>query len=378
MNSLLVVSGQSDNVPLPSTVHLLDLSSNKWSIPQTNGEVPQNLSYPAGWYDPPYVFIHGGRTKDKSLNDTYFLDLESFTWRKIFTMEQPSSRYGHCAVRNEDKQAYIFGGCNIGKKNERFLSDLNKLEYKSIVIVEGSNNVNGASWITNIATKGEQPTGRKGYQMIYLQSINSLILYGGETKQGINDNSVYLFNIDEKEWTKLTLKGEALNERAYHLMMLSGGDNIMVYGGKMKDGTISNDIFNVSISTTEVNKREFEGGAQEKRYCMSSCEVIDTNDNYHLMILGGKNEKNTYYEMDLVDVLFEKGENKEEKKIQDEKIKSLPAHLPPTNKNGIPISSRGTKDKVDNKKEIKLQELIQNQNEFIQKYEKYQNITKEL
>ena len=187
-----------------------------------------------------------------------------------------------------------------------------------------------------------------------------------------------MFNIDEKEWTKLTLKGEALNERAYHLMMLSGGDNIMVYGGKMKDGTISNDIFNVSISTTEVNKIEFEGGAQEKRYCMSSCEVIDTNDNYHLMILGGKNEKNTYYEMDLVDVLFEKGENKEEKKIQDEKIKSLPAHLPPTNKNGIPISSRGTKDKVDNKKEIKLQELIQNQNEFIQKYEKYQNITKEL
>ena len=266
-----------------------------------------------------------------------------------------------------------------GEKNTvKLANDLNKLEYKSIVIVEGSNNVNGASWITNIATKGEQPTGRKGYQMIYLQSINSLILYGGETKQGINDNSVYLFNIDEKEWTKLTLKGEALNERAYHLMMLSGGDNIMVYGGKMKDGTISNDIFNVSISTTEVNKIEFEGGAQEKRYCMSSCEVIDTNDNYHLMILGGKNEKNTYYEMDLVDVLFEKGENKEEKKIQDEKIKSLPAHLPPTNKNGIPISSRGTKDKVDNKKEIKLQELIQNQNEFIQKYEKYQNITKEL
>lgn len=377
MNSLLVLTGQSDNAPLLSTVYLLDLSNNKWSTPQTKGEVPQCLSYPAGWYDPPYVFIHGGRTKDKSLNDTYFLDLESFTWRKIFTMEQPSSRYGHCAVRNDDKQAYIFGGCNIGKKNERFLSDLNKLEYKSIVIVEGSNNVNGASWITNIATKGEQPTGRKGYAMLFLQSINSLILYGGETKQGINDNNVYIFNIDDKEWTKLTLKGETLSERAYHLMMLSGEDSVIIYGGKKKDGSISSEVFNVSISTTEVSKIEFEESAQEKRYCMSSCEVIDTNDNYHMMIFGGKNGDNKYYEMDLVDIVFEKGEPKEEKKIQEEIPKSLPAHLPPTNKNGIPISSRGTKDKVDNKKNTLVQELIHNQNEFLEKYEKYQMISKE-
>ena len=110
---------------------------------------------------------------------------------------------------------------------------------------------------------------------------------------------------------------------------------------------------------------------------MSSCEVIDTNDNYHMMIFGGKNGDNKYYEMDLVDIVFEKGEPKEEKKIQEEIPKSLPAHLPPTNKNGIPISSRGTKDKVDNKKNTLVQELIHNQNEFLEKYEKYQMISKE-
>ena len=129
MNSLFILSGQSENTPVPPTVHLLDLTNNTWSKPETKGEGPQALSYPAGWYDPPYVFIHGGRTKDKSINETLLLDLETFCWRKIFTMEQPSSRYGHSAVRNEDKQAYIFGGCNIGKKDERYLCDLHKLEY---------------------------------------------------------------------------------------------------------------------------------------------------------------------------------------------------------------------------------------------------------
>jgi len=45
------------------------------------------------------------------------------TIHKIFTIEEPSSRYSHSAVKNNGKQADIFGGCNIGKKNERNLND---------------------------------------------------------------------------------------------------------------------------------------------------------------------------------------------------------------------------------------------------------------
>ena len=47
----------------------------------------------------------------------------SMTIHKIFTIEEPSSRYSHSAVKNNGKQADIFGGCNIGKKNERNLND---------------------------------------------------------------------------------------------------------------------------------------------------------------------------------------------------------------------------------------------------------------
>ena len=39
-------------------------------------------------------------------------------------MEQPLSRYGHNVIYNNDQQNYIFGGCNIGKKNNRFLSEI--------------------------------------------------------------------------------------------------------------------------------------------------------------------------------------------------------------------------------------------------------------
>ena len=43
------------------------------------------------------------------------------------------------------------------KKTIRLFSDFHKLEYKSISIIgnanNSNNNVNGASWITNISTK---------------------------------------------------------------------------------------------------------------------------------------------------------------------------------------------------------------------------------
>jgi hypothetical protein len=75
----------------------------------------------------PYFFFHGGRNKEISLSDTYFLDTETWMWRKVFTMEQPSARYHHAVAKAEGKEAYIFGG--FEEKRNRCLGDLYRYEY---------------------------------------------------------------------------------------------------------------------------------------------------------------------------------------------------------------------------------------------------------
>ena len=257
---------------------------------------------------------------------------------------------------------------------------------ESIVIVEGdnNNNVNGASWITNIATKGDKPVGRKGYGMIYLQKINSIIIYGGETKQGINDDSVYIFNIDEKEWNKYDIKGDSLNPRAYHLMMLVGENTVIIYGGKSKTGEISDDIISINIPNNEARIIELDKSIQEQRYSMGGCEVIDTEDNCHLMIVGGKGNK--YYEMDVIDIIISneyKNVNNNEisrtREVRKSPPKQIPSHLPPTNKKGIPISSHTPQPLTENKnqkeREKCVKELMQLQNLFLEKYDQNQKIT---
>ena len=83
-------------------------------------------------YEAPYFFFHGGKNKEIPLSDTYFLDTDTWLWRKVFTMEQPSPRYHHAVVKAEGKEAYIFGGYD--EKRNRCLGDLYRYEYSKITL----------------------------------------------------------------------------------------------------------------------------------------------------------------------------------------------------------------------------------------------------
>lgn len=112
-------------------VFVYDLHKMKWSIKATKGALPKELCFAAGWYDAPNFFFFGGRNKELSLSDTYFLDTDRWIWRKVFTMEQPISRFFHAGAKAEEKAFYIYGGTNIGREN-RILSDMHKYDYSKL------------------------------------------------------------------------------------------------------------------------------------------------------------------------------------------------------------------------------------------------------
>ena len=314
INSLLYLGGSSsENFGL----YLLNIIDSSWSKSELKGDILPFIQFFAGWYDPPYLFIHGGKSlqENKSLKETYLIDISSMTTHKIFTIEEPSSRYGHTAVKNNEKQAYIFGGCNIGKKNERFLNDLHKMEYKNISVINENSNINGASWIVNIQTKGEKPPGRKGYSMQYIEGINSLIIYGGELKDNkINDDGIYLFNIDEKEYNKINLKvNNLMGFRAYHTLHYNDTNNkIYIIGGIDNNKEVLNDIVEVDINNKEYIKMKkiIEGNELlNKRYGHKGCNIFFKGDNenellYHILIFGGKKNEKEFHDNSIIDLLI--------------------------------------------------------------------------
>ena len=314
INSLLFLGGSSEE---NFGLYLFDIINSSWSKTELKGDLPPPINFFAGWYDSPYLFIHGGKSlkENKSLKETYLIDISSLTIHKIFTIEEPSSRYGHSAIKNNDKQAYIFGGCNIGKKNERYLNDLHKMEYKNIsVMTENNTNINGASWIVNIQTKGEKPPGRKGYSMQFIEGINSLFIYGGELKDNkINDDGIYLYNIDDKEYKKIIIKeNNIIGYRAYHTMHLNDTNNkIYIIGGINNNKEILDDIIAVDINDKEnIKMKKIKSNELlNKRYGHKCCNIFFSGDNekdllYHILIFGGKKNENEFHDNSLIDIFI--------------------------------------------------------------------------
>ena len=321
LNSLLYLGGSS---PDSFGLYLFDINNSTWLKSSLKGDFLPPMSYFSGWYDPPFLFIHGGKSlqkgENKSFKETYLIDISTMIIHKLFTIEEPSSRYGHMAIKNNDKQAYIFGGCNIGKKSERYLNDLHKMEYKNISVITGDNaNVNGASWIVNIQTKGDKPPGRKGYSMMFAESINSLIIYGGELKDNkINDDGIYLYNVDDKEYKKINIKGsDLLGFRAYHSMQLNDTNNkIYIIGGIDNNKNILSDIIEIEVQDkASISLKKYEGNnILGKRYNHKGCNIFFRGENesdllYHILILGGKKSEKEFYDNSLIDIFIKEDQH---------------------------------------------------------------------
>ena len=331
LNSLLYLGGST---PDSFGLYIFDINNSTWVKSSLKGDFLPPMNYFSGWYDSPFLFIHGGKSiqkgENKSFKETYLIDISTMTIHKLFTIEEPSSRYGHMAIKNNDKQAYIFGGCNIGKKSERYLNDLHKMEYKNISVITGDNaNVNGASWIVNIQTKGDKPPGRKGYSMMFAESINSLIIYGGELKDNkINDDGIYLYNVDDKEYKKINLKGsDLLGFRAYHSMQLNDTNNkIYIIGGIDNNKKVLSDIIEIEVKDkANIAVKKLEGNdILGKRYNHKGCNIFFRGDNendllYHILILGGKKSENEFYDNSLIDIFIkENNNNKNNENIKEE------------------------------------------------------------
>ena len=334
LNSLLYLGGSS---PENFGLYLFDINNSTWVKSSLKGDNLPPMNYFSGWYDAPFLFIHGGKSlqkgENKSFKETYLIDISTMTIHKLFTIEEPSSRYGHMAIKNNDKQAYIFGGCNIGKKSERYLNDLHKMEYKNISVITGDNaNVNGASWIVNIQTKGDKPPGRKGYSMMFAESLNCLIIYGGELKDNkISDGSIYMYNVDDKEYKKINLKGsETIGCRAYHSMHLNDTTNkIYIIGGIDNNKKILNDIIEIEVKDKEniLFKKYVGNDILGKRYNHKGCNIFFRGDNendllYHILILGGKKTEKEFYDNSLIDLYIKENEGgkNEVENIREEEI----------------------------------------------------------
>ncbi|XP_072976434.1 uncharacterized protein [Typha angustifolia] len=151
-------------------LHMLDLKSLTWLPLHYKGTGPSPRSnHIAALYDDRILYIFGGQSKSKTLNDLYALDFETMVWTKMKTSgPHPSARAGCCGALCGTKW-YIAGGGSKKKRNaETVVFDVLKLE-----------------WSVCVTPPSASITSNKGFSMVSVHHKDKffLVAFGGNRKE---------------------------------------------------------------------------------------------------------------------------------------------------------------------------------------------------
>ena len=176
-NSILIFGGINQNGFL-NDILIIDIVYEKVTVIKNNKNYPYPREHSAIWiYNKTKLYIYGGYTEGKTLDDTSYFDLLTFKWKSIDNVnENPHQREGIGYFSLND-YIIIHGGYSIKEKKY----------YKDTFVFNNSKN----KW-KRIENNGINNLPLKQPKMLYYD--NKLLMFGENGK-----NEYWLFmNIDEK------------------------------------------------------------------------------------------------------------------------------------------------------------------------------------
>nr|XP_023015346.1 multiple epidermal growth factor-like domains protein 8 [Leptinotarsa decemlineata] len=241
------------------------------------------------WMFGGYSLSHG------PLNDIRQFDTKNLTWMQV-TVEStpdarmPMGRYFHGSDIVHTQTIYVYGGLTKKVKNfnNRTLDDFWQFD------------IQNQRW--NEIEKGDLwPPAVAGHTLTYHKSQDCLLLIGGVSPQSGFLNFVWEYRLEKKQWQPMNTKGKGPpgifgHTTVYHAQ----SNNVYVFGGVLFEkqlATVSNNLFMFNYDNKTWTKLNSLDGADHwprPRYFHSAV----TTDDY-MMLFGGR-----MYPWNITDTLY--------------------------------------------------------------------------
>lgn len=137
--------------------------------------------------------------------------------------------------------------------------------------------------------------------MVYYKA--SIILYGGITNKGLDDENFYKYNIESRQWKIMNISGVKPGVRAFHSMNFFKQDSLIIFGGKSKSGNegtdynVSNDILYLDLKDSDCSTPFIANIGPSARFGHASSFNSNFGQDSQHIILGGLDQ--TYCAMDV-------------------------------------------------------------------------------
>ena len=232
----------------------------------------------------------------KTLNRQDFnLDVKKY-WCEFRIKHPPIRRTNHVGFLYNDDY-YIFGGRDINRKkmNDMYLVHLDLTDIEQ-------------EWEL-LDNYGDIPEPLAEHKGVLFES--SFYIFGGVNQSEEVSNTLYIYSIEDQQWTKKEFEENVVPPRAGHSMSLVG-EKIVVFGGFAK-GIFSNSVFIYNIrdntwdnSEKTENDNEILEEGQEKVEQISNVENLPAPEprinhsqvsyNTSIIIYGGVDKDGKYFD----------------------------------------------------------------------------------
>ncbi|KAI4345458.1 hypothetical protein L6164_012582 [Bauhinia variegata] len=181
---LILFGGEDAKRRKLNDLHMFDLKSMTWLPLHCTGTGPSpRCNHVAALHDDKILYIFGGASKSRTLNDLYSLDFETMAWSRIKIRGfHPSPRAGCCGLLCGAKW-YITGGGSRKKRHpETLIFDILKVE-----------------WSVAITSPTSSITTNKGFSLVLIQHKEKdfLVAFGGSKKEPSNQVEVLIMEKNE-------------------------------------------------------------------------------------------------------------------------------------------------------------------------------------
>ncbi|KAJ1395184.1 Kelch-type beta propeller [Sesbania bispinosa] len=217
----ILIGGKTDPGNDRISVWAFDTETECWSLMEAKGDIPVARSGHSVVRASSILILFGGEdAKRRKLNDLHMFDLKSLTWLPLhYTGTAPSPRCNHVAALYDDKVLYIFGGSS----KSRTLNDLYSLDFETMawsrVKIQGFHpspragccgvlcgygetlvfDIVKNEWSVAIASPPSSITTNKGFSLVLVQHKEKdfLVAFGGSKKEPSNQVEVLLMEKNE-------------------------------------------------------------------------------------------------------------------------------------------------------------------------------------
>ncbi|THU62686.1 hypothetical protein C4D60_Mb01t07720 [Musa balbisiana] len=129
--SALLVGGKTEPSSDKLSVWSFNVETECWSHIEAKGNIPVARSGHTVLRAGTVLILFGGEdVKGRKLNDLFMFDLKSLSWLPLhYKGTGPSARSNHVAALHEDKLLFVFGG----QSKSRILNDLYSLDFETMI-----------------------------------------------------------------------------------------------------------------------------------------------------------------------------------------------------------------------------------------------------